>query len=544
MTSPTLARAAACAATLLAFAVLAPPAAAQERPKQDHDAAGRATAPTVGDDAEPGRRRARPVDTAHPRPALDEIPVPPGRTTPPEGREPAPLPRGLDRNDFVADRFTAPGQSVEYAFEARAGELSILEIATWGYQRSWNSVMAVRILGPDGRRLAAARRAGETAYRCFLPFAAPEDGVYRVVLESVEEFFRYTLVRHSDYPAATGAPVGFAERAVATDDGREVFRGYLASPDDTRRVRLDVEAGEELALSVLNDHPMGRRQKEIARKPDGPGDLRDVKRGRGGPRGGRGAPDDDTDTPDDDGRGRPGGDGGPGPRGGRGGPEDGDGRGPRGGPEDDAPRGPRGTPDDGEGRGPRGGPDGDAPRGPRGRDGGSTPDDDASPRGMGGMRGGRGGPARGGDAPTADFPDLVVTVRQGGEVVAGPGHFVLFTPATSGTCEVEVTATSRGEGGLFALELDRAPARVAVSGYVGDEADDPVPGVTVTFFRQPGSDPVGESTSDADGEFALTVLPGDYVLRVRRDGEPRTEHVQVNIPRAREVNLVWATAGR
>jgi hypothetical protein len=114
-----------------------------------------------------------------------------------------------------------------------------------------------------------------------------------------------------------------------------------------------------------------------------------------------------------------------------------------------------------------------------------------------------------------------------------------LTPEQDGTYQIVVSATGRGQGGLFVLEVERAPPRVEVTGYVGDEEDDPVPGITLRFLREPSSEVVGEATSDQDGEFLLSVLPGRYTVHVGRSGEGSAEVVQANIEQSRELNVVW-----
>ena len=97
-----------------------------------------------------------------------------------------------------------------------SGELSLLDLATWGYARSWRSKASIRILDARGRVLFATHRSGETAYRRFVPFVAPRDGHYRYQLVSDEEFFRYTLVRHSDYRVDRSV-VSFDDQEADTD---------------------------------------------------------------------------------------------------------------------------------------------------------------------------------------------------------------------------------------------------------------------------------------------------------------------------------------
>lgn len=372
----------------------------------------------------------RPVNRDDPRPAFDENPLPPGMALPPGGRTPAPRPADLPRNGYVAGRFTQEGQWVDYTFEAEAGELSLFDFATWGYARSWRSVASIEILASDDTRVSSLERGGETAYRSFLLFVAPHDGVYRYRLRAKEETFRFTVVRHSDYELGAKGPRAFGDASVV--------HGQLADPSGFRTISLDLTAGEEVALRAANDHSLARKQKDNIRRRSGGGGAARMEAPARPSRGGRE---------------------------------------PAGGASD--------------------------------------------------------------TAPPADFPDLVLQVFLDGLPVTEAAHFVLFTPEQDGTYVVQVRATSVGEGGLYVVELERAPPRVEVTGYVGDEEDDPVPGVTLRFLREPSSDPMGEATSDEQGEYRLTVLPGTYTVHVGREAGGPTERVQANIEQTRELNVVW-----
>ncbi len=400
----------------------------------------------------------RPVHHADPRPALAEVPVPPGMVQPRKGEGAAPFPGVLPRNGAQVARFTAQGQRTEYAFEASAGELSLFDFATWGYARSWHSTAQIQIVDPEGKPLLATQRSGETAYRKFLPFVAPRDGRYRLRLKALDEFFRYTLIRHSDYELAGDDPAPFA--------GRTEVHGFLATPDDTCRYTVELESGQEVALRVSNDHPMARRQKQNQRRRA----------------------------------------------------------------QDEAAilvAGSEPPPERGS----------DRAAGARG----ATPRASATPRGG---RAEAGEKPEGHDAPTLDFPDFLFAVSRQGTVVTEPSFFATFTPEHSGTYQIDVSASHVGEGGLFILELVRAPERVEISGYVGDSEDDPVPGIALTFFRQPDSDPIAHAQSDENGEFRLELLKGTYRVHYGpADGGPR-ETVPANIQRPREVNVVWDPPSR
>ena len=172
--------------------------------------------------------------------AMPFPPLPPvSRPDPPH----PPAPRTIERDGWVVDRFTAEGQSVRYPFEARAGELSLFELATWGYARGWSSTARIRLLDPRGKVLVDEVRPGKVVYRPFLAFVAPEPGLFVCELRAEVECFRYTLVRHSSYTPRAG------EQALALEDAEGVH-SYLASGDDRARFALALEAGAEVAFKV------------------------------------------------------------------------------------------------------------------------------------------------------------------------------------------------------------------------------------------------------------------------------------------------------
>lgn len=194
------------------------------------------------------------------RPAGVPLPEVPGI----ERSEPYVAPAGgtLERDGAVADRFTAAGQRTSYAFDARAGELSIFELATTGYARGWTAACALRVVDAEGRVLCASARAGEAQFRVLLAFLAERDGRYTLEVEPTSEYFRYQLVRHSGYAshAATGGAIEV--------DGRERVHTWLGRAPSVVRMRVPVHAGEELVVRVEGTREEAREERRRARDID------------------------------------------------------------------------------------------------------------------------------------------------------------------------------------------------------------------------------------------------------------------------------------
>jgi hypothetical protein len=218
------------------------------------------TSPTIdlrGPVVEPDPAAAAPI-AGDPLTAIPAaLPFPPLPPVAREGEPRPPSPRTIDRDGWVVDRFTAEGQSVRYPFEARAGELSLFELATWGYARGWSSTAGIRLLDPRGKVLVDELRPGTVVYRPFLAFVAPETGLFVCELRAEVECFRYTLVRHSSYaPRAR-------DQALALGDAGEVH-SYLASGDDFARFTLRLDAGAEVAFKVQGTRPEAREETRSA----------------------------------------------------------------------------------------------------------------------------------------------------------------------------------------------------------------------------------------------------------------------------------------
>ena len=150
------------------------------------------------------------------------------------------------------------------------------------------------------------------------------------------------------------------------------------------------------------------------------------------------------------------------------------------------------------------------------------------------------------DAGLRSFPSLAVRVEGPADpedasraVLASGRHAALLVPASDGLHRLTVYARSKGEGGLFDLSIERAPALVDVTGFVGDADDDPVAGITVHLLLEPGFDPVASTESDAEGGWRASVPPGPYTVLLRRGGDGPVERLQTHVEEARELNAIW-----
>jgi len=160
-------------------------------------------------------------------------------------------PQALARDGVIADRFTAPDQSVAYTFEATAGELSLFELGCWGYARGWHCAARMRVLDRAGAVLADLHSAGKVLFHPFLAFTAPADGTYTLELSGEDQFFRYILVRQSSYgdrDAESSAPLG----AVDT------VHSYLKDAHDNAHFSFDLAPGEEVAIKVQGEREEAR----------------------------------------------------------------------------------------------------------------------------------------------------------------------------------------------------------------------------------------------------------------------------------------------
>jgi hypothetical protein len=171
----------------------------------------------------------------------------------------------IARDSAVADRFTVCGQSVSYGFEARAGELTLFDLETWGWERGWRSAARVRIVDAGGRVLLEEQRAGPMVYDHLTVFVAPSEGSFRYELTAVEQSFRYRLTRYSSY----ASHIGDGARALS---GENVLSDYLATSAESVRYSIELDAGEEIWIKASNADPAGVAERRSFRPPHlGPG---------------------------------------------------------------------------------------------------------------------------------------------------------------------------------------------------------------------------------------------------------------------------------
>lgn len=169
----------------------------------------------------------------------------------------APATGRIERDAALADRFTAEKQSVGYAFDAQAGELSLFSLMTWGYARGWHSLAHVRIRDEHGAVLREETRRGGAAWFGFTSFVAPHTGSYRYEIELEQGYFRYRLARYSSYRDR-------AAGALETLHGSGTTQGYLKSGADRSRYALRVARDELVALKVLNAEEDGRKERRTS----------------------------------------------------------------------------------------------------------------------------------------------------------------------------------------------------------------------------------------------------------------------------------------
>jgi hypothetical protein len=95
-------------------------------------------------------------------------------------------------------------------------------------------------------------------------------------------------------------------------------------------------------------------------------------------------------------------------------------------------------------------------------------------------------------------------------------------------------------GGLFRIDVDRAPQRFAAALRVGDLEDDPVAGVFVQVLREPGLETAGSGTTDGEGRLELELPAGDLTIVLSGPGHLRAapERVRLRLDGPRELNLV------
>jgi hypothetical protein len=216
-----------------------------------------ATPPRDGPWVRPAPLDARPTALPWPEPPAPER----------SQRTPLPVRQPLERNAWVADRFTASGQQATYAFFAEAGELALFELAAYGFERGSGPRLRLAVLDARDELLQETVRGGGVAWRALISFVAPADRSYRLELSARQDPCRFVLARHSDYTPNGAAAIEL--------DGRERLHGQLASAADRALYSLRLAAGEELALELEGTRLEARQEARMLRNEAG---------GRGGER--------------------------------------------------------------------------------------------------------------------------------------------------------------------------------------------------------------------------------------------------------------------
>ncbi len=359
--------------------------------------------------------------TSGPSPAaFDDLRPPPWKR---EGVKPPPEDGFIGRNAGVADSLTEEGTDVAYTFLSRKGEVSLFQLSSWGFERGWQSTARLRVLDEAGFKLASRSRSGGGRYELFLAFEAPRDGTFRVELKAVKQSFRYTLARHSDFPANYGERIdlGRANRTF----------GFLADPAKRVTIQVQLEAGEEVSFKALNTDPIARDKYAEARAAL------------------------------------------------------------------------------------------------------ATAGDSSSAAGPA-MRGATD------NAHQQDWPHLAVRVLGQPQVREGSPHYFSFVPEASGKYFVEVFSKSRGEGGFFQFEVQRAVQRHRVQGHVADRETRARDRVTLRFYREPDFELVASATTDADGNYQTQVPSGPYLITMQGEGLTLSSF-RTNVLGPREINTIYST---
>ncbi len=134
------------------------------------------------------------------------------------------------------------------------------------------------------------------------------------------------------------------------------------------------------------------------------------------------------------------------------------------------------------------------------------------------------------------FPSLRMSVLDGTRTLAADTRFALLSAPADGprVVRLEVAVPEGSPAGLFELLVDRDPHKVRVHGTVVDRFDRPVTEARIAFFREPNDDPMGSTTTGADGTYTFELMPGPYRLDLRA-GELQRE-IRTNVHADRELN--------
>lgn len=144
-----------------------------------------------------------------------------------------------------------------------------------------------------------------------------------------------------------------------------------------------------------------------------------------------------------------------------------------------------------------------------------------------------------GERPSCPFFALALADDGEEEGAEKAGAERLFPAGPARRVSLDVFALGESEGGLFELRIAR-PALHRVAVRVGDVEDDPLPGLSVSFLREPSLAALAEAETDADGISAVDLPAGDYSLLVTRGPEGKVERTRVRIDGPQDVNLIYA----
>lgn len=151
----------------------------------------------------------------------------------------------------------------------------------------------------------------------------------------------------------------------------------------------------------------------------------------------------------------------------------------------------------------------------------------------------RGERMRGAGDGGSDFPKLALQVFAGdGRPIGSSSHFVMFRAPSSGSFEVEVRASGRGQGGLFYVDLFRSIEKHEVQGHVGDEDDDSLADVRLLFMVEPDFELVATARTDEDGLYRTRVPAGSYSVFLRGEGR-ELQRIRTTVHGPRELNTIY-----
>ena len=118
-------------------------------------------------------------------------------------------------------------------------------------------------------------------------------------------------------------------------------------------------------------------------------------------------------------------------------------------------------------------------------------------------------------------------------------HYLCFTPKVTGTYAVEVFSESNGDGGIFALEIDRNLDEHYVRGHIADKQARLEDGVELRFFLEPDLGLATVATTDERGNYATSLPHGSYTVTLVRPGAGATS-LRTNVFADRELNAIYS----